>query len=207
MCADCMQILWRVGVLSVLMEIIGQKVIPAIANEKDFEKFLESKYTYCVIMNMNISQLGILIDMAHKQKKKALVHIDLIHGLANDEYGCEYTCQRLRADGVISTKGKVVEMAKRNKKIAILRLFLIDSKSLDKGLSLCNTVLPDYMEVLPGIADSIIPYIKSRVNVSIMSGGLIKTEEQIDACLNKGAIAVTVSDIKIAIKYLERDRG
>lgn len=186
------------------MEKIEQKVIPAISNEKDFEKFLESKYCYCVFLNMNISQLGILIDMTHKQGKKALVHIDLIQGLASDEYGCEYACQKLKADGIISTKGKIVEMAKKNKKIAILRLFLIDSKSLEKGLNLCNTIMPDYMEVLPGIADSIIPYIKERVDVSIMSGGLIKTEEQIDDCLNQGAKAVTISDMKVAIKYLER---
>ncbi len=186
------------------MEKIEQKVIPAIANEKDFEKFLDSNFSYCVFLNMNISQLENLIDMSHRQGKKALVHIDLIQGLSSDEYGCEYACQKLKVDGIISTKGKVVEMAKKNKKIAILRLFLIDSKSLEKGLSMCNTIEPDYMEVLPGIADSIIPYIRTRVSVSIMSGGLIKTEEQIDDCLEKGASAVTISDIKMAIKYLER---
>lgn len=187
------------------MDSIKQKVIPAIGSEKDFEKFLASNYTYCVFLNMNISKLSNLIDMTHKNAKKALVHIDLIQGLASDELGCEYACQKLKADGIISTKGKVVEMAKKNKKIAILRLFLIDSRSLEKGLNLCNTIMPDYMEVLPGIADSIIPYIKSMVNVSIMSGGLIKTQEQILSCLEKGASAVTVSDMKIAIKYLERE--
>lgn len=187
------------------MEKIEQKIIPAISNEKDFERFLKSAYKWCVFLNINVSQLGILIDMSHKHNKKALVHIDLIQGISSDEYGCEYVCQKLKADGIISTKGKIVEMAKKNRKIAVLRLFLIDSKSLEKGLALCNAVSPDYMEVLPGIACSVIPYIKSRVNVPIMSGGLIKSEEDIENCFRNGAIAVTISDIKKAISCYEKN--
>ncbi|KSV59857.1 glycerol-3-phosphate responsive antiterminator [Acetivibrio ethanolgignens] len=179
--------------------MINQRIVPAVTNMKDFEKFLESSLEYCVLMNLHISLMEQMLPMAKKKGKKVLVHLELIHGLSGDEYGCEYACQRLRVDGVISTKGKVVETAKRNKKLAILRLFLIDTKSLEKGLNLCSTVQPDYMEVLPGLASSIIPGLKERVNVPMMSGGLIRSREQIEECLKNGACAVTISDMKLAL--------
>lgn len=179
--------------------MIGQKIIPAITNMKDFEKFLESSLEYCVLMNLHISLMEQMIPMAKKKGKKVLLHLDLINGLAGDEYGCEYACQRLKVDGVISTKGKVVETAKRNKKLAILRLFLIDTKSLEKGLNLCNSVQPDYMEVLPGLASAIIPRLLERTKVPVMSGGLIRSREEIEECLKNGACAVTISDMRLAL--------
>lgn len=179
--------------------MINQKIIPAITSMKDFEAFLGSGLEYCVLMNLHISMMEQMIFMAKKKDKKVLLHIDLINGLSGDEYGCEYACQRLRADGVISTKGKVIETAKRNKKLAILRLFLIDTKSLEKGLALCNNVQPDYMEVLPGIASSIIPKLNARTKVPMMSGGLIRSRRDIEECLSNGACAVTISDMKLAL--------
>ena len=113
----------------------------------------------------------------------------------SDESGCEYACQVLGADGIISTKAKVVETAKKNRKISILRFFLIDSKSLDKGVMLCNSIEPDYVEVLPGIAYSMLPSIKKRTDTKSMCGGLIKTKEEMEACLSHGAVAITISGL------------
>ncbi|MDD2972596.1 MAG: glycerol-3-phosphate responsive antiterminator [Lachnospiraceae bacterium] len=181
------------------MHQAGQKVIPAISTMKEFEKFLEGKETYGILMNFHISLVCDVIKRAHEKQKKLLLHLDLIKGLSSDESGCEYACQYLQVDGIISTKGKVIETARRNHRIAILRLFLIDSKSLEKGLALCQAVHPDYMEVLPGIACSIIPYIKEHVECPIMCGGLIKTPQQVETCLEAGAFAVTATGLHIQI--------
>lgn len=181
------------------MNNFSQNIIPAISNTKDFEKFLKSDKEYCVLLDLHISLAEQLVTMAHKAEKKVLVHLDLIHGIASDEYGCEYFCQKIKVDGIISTKGKVIEAAKRNKKIGILRIFLIDSRSLEKAIALCNAVAPDYVEVLPGIASGILPMLKTRISVPMMSGGLIKTKEEIQKCLDDGACAVTVSDTQMAL--------
>lgn len=178
-----------------MMENSSQTVIGAVATVKEFEKFLKSSDTYVILMELHLSLLENLIQSAHQCGKKVLLHLDLIKGISSDESGCEYACQVLQADGVISTKGRVIETAKRNKKITILRLFLIDTKSLEKGITLCNSLEPDYVEVLPGIAYSILPYIKERTSAKIMSGGLIKTREQMEACFLAGAEAVTISGI------------
>jgi len=175
------------------MDKSGQKIIQAISTMKEFEKFLRTEDIYAILMNIHISLVADAIRRAHEHQKKLLLHLDLIKGLSSDESGCEYACQYLQADGIISTKGKVIETAKKNHKLAILRLFLIDSKSLEKGIALCETVHPDYMEVLPGIACSIVPYIKERTNCPIMCGGLLKTSQQIEDCIKAGAFAVTIS--------------
>lgn len=60
------------------------------------------------------------------------------------------------------------------------------------------------MEILPGIAASIFPYIQTRTNTPVMGGGLLRSEEQVAACLEAGVTAVTISDVKL-IKQMEKE--
>ena len=182
--------------------MMEQMIIPAVADMKAFEYFLKSDFTICICMNIHVALLRNCIKMAKKCGKKVFVHLDLIKGISADEYGCEYVCQEMEADGIISTRRKAIETAKKLKKTGILRLFLIDSQSLESGISLCNSLEPDYMEVLPGIACSIFPHIISRTKVPIMGGGLIRTGQEIQTCFDAGAAAITISDIKEAERYL-----
>lgn len=185
---------------------IQTSVIPAISNGKEFEKFLDSSLQVCLLMNMHLSFVGDFIKQAHQRGKAVILHLDLIKGISSDEAGCEYVCQVLMADGIISTKGKVVEIAKRLKKTAILRMFLIDSQSLQKGIRMIADTKPDYVEVLPGIACSILPKLIEETRASFLCGGLISSEEQIDECLKQGAVAVTISNLKIAETYMEEGK-
>lgn len=183
------------------MSYITQKVIPSIFTMKDFEQFLQSEYEYCIILDFHINLLSGVMKELHAHQKKGIVHLDLVKGLASDEHGTEFLCQVIQADGVISTKAKAVEYAKKNKKIAIMRLFLIDTKSLAKGLHLVNSLQPDYIEVLPGIAYDIIPYIKANTQIPLIGGGLIKSVKQIDKCIDKGMCAVTIGSFKLCLEY------
>lgn len=184
-----------------------REIILAISSGKDFEKFLEMQVQYCVLIDFHIALLQNLIEQAHQRSKKVLLHMDLLHGLSNDEAGCEFACQVLKADGVISTKPKVVQRAMENKCLGVLRLFLIDSKSLSKGIRLCRECQPDFVEVLPAIAPQILPTIKKETGQRLMSGGLLSGVEEIKACFDYGAEAVTVSNRKLVQKYLQYDTG
>lgn len=181
--------------------MLEQKIFPAISTMKDFERYLESNLEWCILMDFHISLLEIMVKQAHDKNKKILIHIDLMKGVTSDEFGCEYVCQKMKVDGVISTKSKVIDAAKRNKKLAIQRMFLIDSKSLEKGITQLGVSAPDYIEVLPGIAYEILPYIQSKLSIPLISGGLIKSEEMITRCLEHGAVAVSVGDLSLAMKY------
>lgn len=196
------------------MNPFSQPILLAISQMKDFEKFLQSPLDTCILMDFHINLLPNMMQSAHAAGKTVYLHADLLRGVSADEFGCEYLCQRLRADGIISTKPKVLEAARRNRVTTILRLFLIDTKSLEKGAALIRSLRPDHVELLPGLACDAIPELKQRLTVSsgtspsgqttqsFLCGGLIKTHAQIDRCLEAGACAVTLSDRSLAEEYL-----
>lgn len=188
------------------MTPFSQPILLAISQMKDFEKFLKSPLDTCILMDFHINLLPSMMQAAHQAGKTVFLHADLLRGVSADEFGCEYLCQRLKADGIISTKPKVLEAARRNHVATILRLFLIDTKSLDKGAALIRSLQPDHIELLPGLACDAISDLKQRLDShipqSFLCGGLIKKPEQIDHCLEAGACAVTLSDRTLAEAYL-----
>lgn len=206
------------------MNSFSQPILLAISQMKDFEKFLQSPLDTCILMDFHINLLPAMMQSAHAAGKTVYLHADLLRGVSADEFGCEYLCQRLRADGIISTKPKVLEAARRNRVATILRLFLIDTKSLDKGAALIRSLQPDHVELLPGLACDAITDLKQRLQTtadkipsksgrvqtdnttqSFLCGGLIKTHSQITRCLEAGACAVTLSDRTLAEEYLAQN--
>ena len=191
------------------MTAFSQPILLAISQVKDFEKFLKSPLDTCILMDFHINLLPAMMQAAHAAGKTVYLHADLLRGVSADEFGCEYLCQRLRADGIISTKPKVLETARRNHVATILRLFLIDTKSLEKGVALIRSLRPDHVELLPGLACDAISDLKLRLGdtaeQSFLCGGLIKTRQQITRCLEAGACAVTLSDRQLAEEYLAEE--
>ncbi|MGX6445909.1 glycerol-3-phosphate responsive antiterminator [Neobacillus sp. K501] len=173
--------------------MIEQKILPASANMKEFERFLKSSYETGVFLDMHIAQLKHINEMAKQHGKKMIYHVDLIHGIKNDEFATEYICQEFKPFGLISTKSSVIQKAKQKGVIAVQRMFLIDSHAIEKSFKLIQKTQPDYLEVLPGAMPKMIAEIKERVHIPIFAGGLIRTEEDVHAALEAGATAITTS--------------
>jgi len=172
----------------------NQQIIPAIPNHQALKKFIESGYTYGILMNFQLAQLKLLVDACHKANKKVLIHSELIKGLSHDEFGAIYLIQELQVDGLISSKPKVIELCKKRNVIGIFRFFLKDSISLEQSLAITKKIEPVYLEVLPAAGTRLIQFIKDQVNAEILMGGLIQNKEQIQQCISSGAIAVTTSN-------------
>ncbi|MEH7110538.1 MULTISPECIES: glycerol-3-phosphate responsive antiterminator [Bacillaceae] len=170
-----------------------QKILPASADMKDFERFLKSPYEIGVFLDMHIAQLKNVHMLAKIHGKKMIYHVDLIHGIKNDEYATEYICQEYKPYGLISTKSGVIQKAKQKGVMAVQRFFLIDSHALEKSYKLIEKTRPDYIEVLPGAMPWMIKEVKERVNIPIFAGGLIRTEAEVRNALDAGAAAITTS--------------
>lgn len=175
------------------MDFNGQEVLPAIRTMKDFERALKSHCKYIVILEIHISQVESVVKHAHQNGKKIFLHGDLIQGLKNDKYSAEFLCQKIKPDGLMSTRGAVLKTAKDNGLIAIQRLFLLDSIALETSLSLAKKIKPTLIEVLPGIAPQFIQKVYQETQIPIIAGGLIKTKEEVDTILEAGAMAITTS--------------
>lgn len=173
--------------------MIDQKLLPVIADWKSFEKFLKSDMTWCVLMDFHINFMEDLLHQLHEHHKKGIVHMDLIKGIQNDVFGTQYMCQKVRADGIISTKPKAVEAAKANHAVSILRAFLIDSRSLKRSALMAEAIQPDYMEVLPGVIPHAVDMVRAYTNIPVIGGGLIRTKQDQQRCFEQGMSAITTS--------------
>ncbi|WP_407271148.1 glycerol-3-phosphate responsive antiterminator [Radiobacillus sp. PE A8.2] len=168
-------------------------ILPAVKNMKNFEKLLKSEHEYIVFLESRLSQIGDLVAYAKRANKKVLVHADLIQGLKADEYGVEFLIRNVHVDGIISTRGAAISIAKKNKIIAIQRLFALDSHALNHNLKMINKVRPDYIEVLPGVVPAVIQEVAETTSLPVIAGGLIKTKEDVQQALDGGAVAITTS--------------
>ncbi|MBN6187481.1 glycerol-3-phosphate responsive antiterminator [Aneurinibacillus sp. BA2021] len=175
------------------MSFFGQQVLPAIRQMKDFDALLRSHFEYMVLLDSHIGQLKSIVETAKRHNKKMLVHVDLIQGLRNDEYATEFLCQEIKPSGVISTRKSAVMTAKKNKVLAIQRLFLLDTNALETSYRMVEQTQPDYIEVLPGVMPHIITEVYEQVKIPVLAGGLIRTISDAEMALHGGAIAVTTS--------------
>lgn len=171
-----------------------QKILPALRNLKQLELLLNSPYEYIVLLEVHISNLKTIKNEADRYGKKIIIHADLIQGLKTDDYAAEFLCNDIRPAGIISTRSNMIMKAKAKGIIAIQRMFLLDTIALEKSYSLIERTKPDYIEILPGVIPQIISEVHERTGISIISGGLIRSEEHVRAALDAGAKAVTTSN-------------
>src|SRR5699024_5709002 len=168
-------------------------VIHAIGNFKDFEHELQRKHKWYVILEVRLGQLRSVVNYAKRANKKVLLHIDLVQGLKADEYGVEFLLNDIKVDGIVSTRGSVIELAKKRGVLAVQRMFLLDSLSLKTDVRISSRYEPDYIEVLPGKLPEVIKEISENTSIPIIAGGLINTEADVQNAYQSGAIAISTS--------------
>jgi glycerol uptake operon antiterminator len=175
----------------------GLRVQPVIAGLRDAAKVevaIRQGVEVLFILGEDIFALQESVAKAHARERLILAHIDLIKGLGRDEVGVRFLARDLHVDGILTTRGNLIGPAKREGLIAVQRLFVLDSESLEAGLPAVERAAPDAVEVLPGV---ILPLIATRLKGAnlppLIAGGLIRTRAQVDEILAAGAIAISTS--------------
>lgn len=173
---------------------IPEGVMPAVRRMKDFEKALGTTHKQIVLLETRLAQLKNLVTYSKRAHKKVFIHFDLIQGLKADSYGMEYVIREIKPDGILSTRGNIITLAKKHNVLAIQRMFLLDSAALDQNLKLVERFKPDCVEVLPGLMPSVIKRIQETTNIPVIAGGLITSDKEVCAALENGAVAVSTSN-------------
>lgn len=169
-------------------------VIPAVSGvDGDLERALAGDHAAIFVLGGDVFEV---LEMAAKRKHRRpfiCVNVDMVGGVAADASGINFLSDE--ADGIISTRRHVIEIAKKCRMITIQRLFAIDSSAVNRGLKLVRQTDPDCVEILPGLA---LPEVRGNYEGlsgrPILAGGLIKDRATVSGILKSGASGVSTSE-------------
>ena len=172
-------------------------VIAAVKDETGLKECLYSESQIIFLLFGDICSVGRYVEIAKSAGKMVFVHMDLITGLGNKEVAVDFIREHTGVDGIISTKPQLVKRAKELGLFGILRIFVIDSMAFGNIEKQCASLVPDAVEILPGLMPKIIKKLCSTVNVPIIAGGLISDKEDVMNALNAGAVAISVTNQRV----------
>ena len=119
------------------------------------------------------------------------VHIDLVAGLENNDAGLEYLAGLDRITGIVSVHHHLAAPARKLGLLSIVRLFLSDSRAVDRGLSVATKSHPDAIEILPAAVAAKVAGDFAHCRIPRIAGGLCRTEADVAEVLESGCRAVT----------------
>lgn len=172
----------------------GNPVIAAIKDMAGLEECCKCEDVKIVfILFGDLCSIGEIVQKVKSAEKIAMVHVDLINGLASKEIAVEFIGKNTKADGIITTKPALIKKGRELGLNTVLRYFLIDSMALET-IKQSQNAKPDFIEVLPGVMPKIIQEVCNITKTPIIAGGLIKDKEGVMGALGAGAVAVSTTN-------------
>lgn len=168
--------------------------IPIVASVKDEVGLNHALVSECGVVFIIFGDLCSIGRIVHKVKesgKVAIVHIDLIDGLASRDITVRFIKENTAADGIISTRPGIIKAAKELGLIAIQRFFLIDSLALENFKKQAGHEYADAIEILPAVMPKIIRKIVDSSHIPVIIGGMISDKEDVMLGIQSGAVAVS----------------
>ncbi|MFT0846984.1 glycerol-3-phosphate responsive antiterminator [Actinomycetaceae bacterium L2_0104] len=170
-------------------------VIPSVRRIRELDRALKSPSEYILLSEVHIGNLQAFAAKCAAANKKVLVHADLIGGFKPDREGIKLLRNMYHVSGVLTQSSQVVMTAKRARLEAIQRVFIMDSRSLERGLAAIAESRPDGIEVLPGILAS---RYKSQfepwgATSTLIAGGMVTTQAEAEQLFACGYRAITAS--------------
>ncbi|NLZ66482.1 MAG: glycerol-3-phosphate responsive antiterminator [Clostridiaceae bacterium] len=183
--------------LSILERIERSPVILAVKDTDRIDQLLDGDHDVIFLLAGNICTLPDTVKKIQASGKVAIIHIDLMDGFAPREIVVDSIKKDVGADGIISTRPKLLKRGKELGLFTILRLFLLDSMALNNVKYTLNQCEPDLVEVLPGIVTRYFREVARIANRPVIAGGLIKTSQDVFDALENGAIAISASTFSL----------
>ena len=168
-------------------------IIAAVNNSNKLEKAIISNSKIIFLLVGNIFNLKEMIEKVKEKNKLVFIHFDLIEGFSRDTISMKYILKEMNPDSIISTKNHLIKYCDDKDVYSIQRIFLLNSLNLKSGIHSVKSNNPDAVEILPGIAQKAIRIVINVTKKPIITGGLIKTKEDIQNSLKAGAMGISTS--------------
>ena len=178
------------------MRNINNKVIAAVRTNEELIRAAASDVKIVFHLSPNILTLENDIRILHRAEKKFFLHIDLAEGIGRDKSGIEYI-KRLGVDGIISTRTSIIKYARELGVFTVQRFFIVDSHSIETTVESIKSSKPQMIEIMPGSVTKVISRLKEILDIPIIAGGLIETEEEAIKVIKSGASAVSTGKVTL----------
>lgn len=167
-------------------------IIAAVKDFKQLDQALESEINVIFVLFGDIINIKEISKKIKNKNKIGIVHLDLVEGLINKEVAVRYIKDETSFHGIISTKSSLIKISKNYNLIAIQRVFVFDTISLNNSKNHLVAEC-DAIEVLPGVIPKVIKEISEFSHKPVVAGGLIDSKDDVILALNAGATCVSTS--------------
>ena len=184
-------------------ELLGLlKDNPVIPCTSNFDDTLVPGFDDVKVVLLHDLSIFDLLEVAKKNKeikKKIILNIDTIKGIARDEHGLSFIKRYLKINIIATSSPRIINYSKKLDFLVMQTIFLFDTKSLKKGVDLIKQGKPDLVDIRPGIsALKTMPFLKNNLKeVPIVCSGFIQNKSDIADVLNNNVIAITTSNKKL----------
>ena len=171
-------------------------VIPSSLNGSHLKNACQSASPIVLISGCSIGTLQSFVTTIHEYHKRAFVHIDLIAGFKSDNEGMRLLKTLYKIDGIISTNFRALMIGKELGMETVYRIFLIDSRSIDRASGLLKDGNFSAIEILPsGYAiqegEKLSKYLKTT---DLIAGGFVRSDKDIQQIFAHQFKGITTSD-------------
>ena len=175
--------------------ILETPVIAAVKDDAGLRNALTNENIRVVfVLYGDICNISSIVRRIHEAGRFAVVHVDLIAGLAGKEVAVDFIRNTTEADGIISTRPHLIRRGRELGMLTVLRVFAIDSKAVSNLGKETGIGMPDVIEVLPGTIYKVIARLSRELPVPLIAGGLLADKADVTAALSAGALCVSASD-------------
>jgi glycerol uptake operon antiterminator len=171
------------------------RAIPVVENRMQFTQVLEHSRSKAVLLrHCNLFDFIALMDTAWKREYTVFVNVDHVDGIYPDAAGMSYLVKHLHITGIMSNHPKLLSLGKSFGLETIQRIFAVDSTGLESAVETVDTHYVDLLDISPALVIPFLPVDLLRwLPLPFIGSGLISTARQVEAIVNAGASAVTVS--------------
>lgn len=168
-------------------------VIAAARGREALLRAVRSPVRVVFVLGGDLFSLPDWVRIAREAGKLLFVHLDLVEGISRDAAGVRAVSRVARPNGVLSTRGPLLRAAAEEGLMRVLRVFMVDSSSMETGVRMANAAAPDLVEIMPGLVTRAIAEMGRRIAMPIIAGGMIESEAEARAARRAGALGVSTS--------------
>ncbi len=175
--------------LNKIKDVFENNPIIAATDSSGWSEALNSEAEVLFHLSANILTASDEIGAAKNAGKQVFIHIDLADGIGKDKVGICWL-KRIGADGIISTREKLIKSAKEFGLLTVQRFFALDSKGMNSIFGMIESARPDFVEIMPGVIPKAVRLLSTQ-DIPVIAGGLIESKNEVTAALGNGAIAIS----------------